>query len=108
MNAVELIFELIMEATIFYVTYRFWQSYRQTHERSMLILTWTFAIIFTFHTVFALVLEDIVGYSLPEPFEPHHVLFLGLLLVIIYIQRKRHWRAGLRTMPKTELEEKAA
>lgn len=107
MDMAEIIVELIMEVAILYVAYMFWESYRRTGERSMLVMTWTFAIIFVAHTAFALIAEDIFGYTvLKAPFEIHHLLFLGLLFVIIYIQRQRSWRSQLR-QPETE-DKKAA
>ena len=53
-------FELIMEAALLYVTYLFWQSWRETQDTSMLVLTWTFALIFAAHTAFAVIVEDII------------------------------------------------
>jgi len=60
MDAIEMAFELIMEAALLYVTYLFWQSWRETQDTSMLVLTWTFALIFAAHTAFAVIVEDII------------------------------------------------
>lgn len=95
MDITEILAELLMEGLLLYVFYGFWQSYRRTNDRAALLLTWTFGAIFVAHTVFALIVEDLLHYPFPKVLEPHHVLFIGLLVAIVYIQRQKMWRAKL-------------
>lgn len=106
MNTVELTFELFMEGLLLVVWYLYRRAYKRTGNHGLLILTWTFGILFILHTIFPLILEDVLGYEFPDPFEPHHVLFVATLMIFIYIALMPRWQTRLRSEQGTD--EKAA
>jgi len=103
----ELISELVMEILLAYLAYLFWKRYRRTSNRGLLTLAITFGLLLVAHTIWPVIMEDILGYSFPEPFEPHHIFFTITLVVLIYLAGKTQWRVRLQT-PKPEDKEKAA
>ena len=95
----EFIVELAMEALLIYATLIFWRRYRRTSNRTLLILTIAFAFFFTAHTILSVILEDLMGYKFPEPFDPHHAFFVIALILIIYLTNKTQWKVKLPKPP---------
>lgn len=98
----EFIIELIMEGMLLYAVYIFWQRYRRNSNPILLVLTITFVFLFIAHTILAVIMEDILGYTFSDPFEPHHWFFFVTLGLLIYLAHKAQWRVKL---PKRLLKE---
>jgi ABC-type protease/lipase transport system fused ATPase/permease subunit len=98
----EFIVELLMEALLIYATFIFWRRYRRTSNRTLLVLTVTFALLFAAHTIFPLIMEDVLGYEFADPFDPHHVFFVITLVLLIYLTNKTQWSVKLPKPPRDD------
>lgn len=91
----EFIVELLMEGLLLYAVYIFWQRYRRNSNPILLVLTVAFIILFAAHSILAVLMEDILGYKFPAPFEPDHIFFFITLVLVIYLAHKTQWRVKL-------------
>jgi len=91
----ELIIELVIEGLLLYAVYIFWRRYRRNANPILLVLTATFVLLFVAHTIFSLIMEDVMGYKFSDPFDPYHLYFLVTLVLLIYLAHKAQWRVKL-------------
>lgn len=97
--AVEILSELLMQALLGYLVYVFLKGYSSSKNRGLLVLGIFFAVLFLFHLIFPLYLEDIAGYEFQDPWEPHHIILLGTLLALSYVVHGAAYRGGLQRRP---------
>ncbi len=108
MYYLQILRELIMQLLIGGLIYLFWANYRRSQNNMALLIAGFFSVVFIYHLIFSLILEDIMNVNLSNLYNSHHVILMATLLVLNCVLLRESLKGKSFASPKKVSEKKHA